>query len=107
AIPEAGGPAIPSPKSACGGKQPKSAVASNVNTPVAQTIPPANLASAGSAPAVAAIAQVNREVGTSLDDLKDAIFRLELRRQAGTISEEDYAAQRAKAEKIIRDLVRG
>jgi hypothetical protein len=53
------------------------------------------------------MAQVDAEVGSSLDALKDTLFRLELRRQAGTISEEDYAKERAKAEKILRDLVRG
>jgi len=50
---------------------------------------------------------MDREVGTSLDQLKDTLFRLELRHQAGTISEQDYAEQRARAEKILRDLVRG
>jgi hypothetical protein len=50
---------------------------------------------------------VDREVGASLDELKDRLFRLELRHQAGTISDTDYAEQRARAEKILRDLVRG
>ena len=59
-------------------------------------------------PAVsAALSRVDAEVGNSLDALKESIFRLELRHQAGTISEEDYATERAKAEKILRDLVRG
>ena len=44
---------------------------------------------------------------TSLDALKDQLFRLELRRQAGTIGDEEYARERAKAEQILRDLVRG
>jgi hypothetical protein len=46
-------------------------------------------------------------VGTSLDALKERLFRLELRRQAGTISDEEYAQERARAEKVLRDLVRG
>jgi hypothetical protein len=46
-------------------------------------------------------------VGTSLDALKERIFRLELRRQAGTISDEEYEQERARAEKVLRDLVRG
>jgi hypothetical protein len=50
---------------------------------------------------------LDRDVGTSLDALKDAMFRLELRRQAGTISEEEYSRKRAEAEKILRDLVKG
>ena len=60
-----------------------------------------------SAPASAAMAQVDAAVGTSLDALKDQIFRLELRRQAGTISDQEYAQERARAEKVLRDLVRG
>jgi hypothetical protein len=58
-------------------------------------------------PGSAAMAQVDAAVGTSLDALKDQIFRLELRRQAGTISEQEYAQERARAEKVLRDLVRG
>ena len=66
-------------------------------------IPPGGSAGNGGS----AMAQVDAAVGTSLDALKDQLFRLELRRQAGTISEQEYAAERAKAEKILRDLVRG
>jgi hypothetical protein len=51
--------------------------------------------------------QVDAAVGTSLDALKDTLFRLELRRQAGTISEDEYNQERARAEKVLRDLVRG
>jgi hypothetical protein len=50
---------------------------------------------------------LDKEAATSLDALKDLIFKLELRRQAGTISEAEYAAERAKAEQILRSLVRG
>jgi hypothetical protein len=53
------------------------------------------------------LAAVDAAVGSSLDALKDTLFRLELRRQAGTISEEEYATERARAEKVLRDLVRG
>ena len=53
------------------------------------------------------VADVNREVRGSLDELKDVLFRLELRRQAGTISEEDYARERDRIEKTLRDLVKG
>lgn len=55
----------------------------------------------------AILAQVDAVVGTSLDALKDTLFRLELRRQAGTISEQEYNQERARAEKVLRDLVRG
>jgi len=64
----------------------------------------------GATPAAAGstnLAQVEAAVNSSLDALKDTLFRLELRRQAGTISEEEYAKERARAEKILRDLVRG
>lgn len=52
------------------------------------------------------VQQVQLEVKNSLDELKDLLFRLELRRQAGTISEEDYARERSRAEQVIRKLVR-
>ena len=65
---------------------------------------PPSLAAPSSA---AAIAEVDREVRGSLDELKDNLFRLELRRQAGTITESDYARERERVEKILRDLVRG
>jgi len=68
--------------------------------PVAPVVTPA------AAPATT-VAAVNQQVSSSLDSLKDSIFRLELRRQAGTISEEDYARERAQMEKLLRDLVRG
>jgi hypothetical protein len=52
-----------------------------------------------------AVAEVNRSVTQRLEEIKDLLFRLELRRQAGTISEEDYALERARAEKTLRDLL--
>jgi hypothetical protein len=55
----------------------------------------------------ASLSQVDAAIGTSLDALKESLFRLELRHQAGTITEEEYARERSKAEKILRDLVRG
>jgi len=83
----------PATKSEKPGKQRKS-------PPVAA----ANTASAGNAASVAA--SVNQHVSASMDSLKDQIFRLELRRQAGTISEEDYAREKAQVEKLLRDLVK-
>ena len=59
------------------------------------------------AAATQSLGAVDREIGASLDQLKDTLFRLELRHQAGTISEQEYAEQRARAEKTIRDLVKG
>ncbi|MGO9641963.1 MAG: hypothetical protein ACLP1Y_11740 [Candidatus Acidiferrales bacterium] len=68
---------------------------------------PSAIAAAPNAPAATSAEQVNREVGQSLDALKDNLFKLELRRQAGTISEEEYARERARTEKFLRDLLRG
>jgi len=53
------------------------------------------------------MAALDQHAAASLDGLKDLIFKLELRRQAGTISEAEYTEERARAEKILRDLVRG
>lgn len=67
-----------------------------ITPPIAQVASPVN-----------GVAAVNEQVNTSLDALKDSIFRLELRHQAGTISEAEYAKERARMEQLIRDLVRG
>ena len=64
-------------------------------------------ASSPSASAATVAAEVDREVRGSLDELKDSLFRLELRRQAGTISEEDYARERERVDATLRNLVRG
>lgn len=62
----------------------------------------------GPAAAVAPVTlEIDREVEQSLDGLKDKLFRLELRRQAGTISEETYTEERNRTEQILRELVRG
>jgi hypothetical protein len=88
----------PNPRSAK-----KSAARSASSAAVAE--PPAS--STARAQASESVAAINNEVRGSLDELKDSIFRLELRRQAGTISEEDYARQRESVEKMLRGLVRG
>jgi hypothetical protein len=71
-------------------------------TPV-QSQAPAAIPSNGTS----TLAEVDAAIGASLDALKERLFRLELRRQAGTISEEEYSRERTQAEKILRDLVRG
>ncbi|HVA18272.1 MAG TPA: hypothetical protein VMV59_11240, partial [Candidatus Dormibacteraeota bacterium] len=53
------------------------------------------------------VAEVERDVTHSLDELKEKLFRLELRRQAGTISEEEYAREHQRTEKLLRDFVKG
>ena len=52
-------------------------------------------------------ADVERDVKFSLDELKDSLFRLELRRQAGTIGEDEYARERQRIDATLRNLVRG
>ncbi len=87
------------------------AVEDNFVPPAAQlTVPdvPAAAVSSSLRPSTGSVsAEIDRQVRGSLDDLKDTLFRLELRHQAGTISDEDYARERERIEKVLRDLVRG
>ncbi len=97
----------------------KPVVAVAVPAPVEQDVaaakqkkPKSKAPSAPGAPAVptngaTSLKELDVAIGTSLDGLKERLFRLELRRQAGTISEEEYALERASTEKVLRDLVRG
>jgi hypothetical protein len=62
---------------------------------------------AKSAKQQAGVEAVKESVNANLDSLKEEVFRLELRKQAGTISEEDYAREKSRVEKLLRDLVRG
>lgn len=73
----------------------------------AKKAPPAPAPATSPVPVANVGAQVEHHVSVSMDSLKDQIFRLELRRQAGTISEEEYAREKAKVDKVLRDLVQG
>lgn len=55
----------------------------------------------------AGVEAVKESINANLDSLKEEVFRLELRKQAGTISEEEYAREKSRVEKLLRDLVRG
>lgn len=72
----------------------------NVATPpVAAPVP---------APAPAAVSlleQVSQDVSMDVNALKDMLLRIELRRQAGTISDDEYARERRQAEQLLRELV--
>jgi hypothetical protein len=59
------------------------------------------------APAAPVTEKIRQEVDSNLDSLKDTLLRIELRRQAGTISDEEYARERGRAEQLLRDLVQG
>ena len=69
--------------------------------------PHALVTATGSSNGPSNLAEVDAAISTSLDALKESLFRLELRHQAGTISEEEYAQERARTEKVLRGLVRG
>src|SRR5579863_5064975 len=58
-------------------------------------------------PAPLPVEKVKQEVNSNLDSLKDTLLRLELRRQAGTITDSEYALERGRAEQLLRDLVQG
>jgi hypothetical protein len=73
--------------------------------PAPMTAPVNAAAPAKASSSTTAVAAVEREVEQNLDGLKDKLFRLELRRQAGTISDEDYLRERTQAEKVLRELV--
>lgn len=53
------------------------------------------------------VESVEKQVSVSLESLKDQVFRLELRRQAGTITDEEYANEKVLVERRLRELVRG
>ena len=73
----------------------------------AKPSPPAPQATLAPAVAVPLVQKIQEEVDTNLDSLKDTLLRIELRRQAGTISDEEYARERGRAEQVLRDLVQG
>jgi hypothetical protein len=52
-------------------------------------------------------AAVEQQVAQTMESLKEQIFRLELRRQAGTISEDDYTREKARVDQLLRHLVQG
>jgi hypothetical protein len=78
-------------------KPPKSAAAKSKKSP--PTAAPTSAANVS--------AQIDQHVTVTMESLKEQIFRLELRRQAGTISEEDYAREKARFDQLLRDLVQG
>jgi hypothetical protein len=96
-------------------RQPQAAIAAADAASAQPPSFPAPAAVTVSAPATAVLrsavsdvaANLDREVRGSLDELKDMLFRLELRREAGTINESDYAAARDRIQQALRDLVKG
>ncbi len=57
--------------------------------------------------AATVLQEADRGAKLNLEELKDTLFRLELRQEAGTISEQDYTRERARIKAFLRDLVRG
>jgi hypothetical protein len=98
-------PVVAVPVNVAGQAQLPAAARDPVERALTRTVAPAP---AQAAPAAAAnLKELDAQVGTSLDALKERLFKLELRRQAGTISEAEYAQDRARAEQVLRDLLRG
>jgi len=82
-------------------KPPAAQAAQAASVPV-QKMPPLSGGTNGGASAT-----LDREVRGSLDELKDMLFRLELRREAGTITEAEYASERDRVQQVLRGLVKG
>ncbi len=72
-----------------------------------RSAPPPQPSPAPAPPAPAPVEQARADVNANLDSLKDTLLRIELRRQAGTISDAEYARERGRAEQMLRDLVQG
>jgi hypothetical protein len=87
-------------------RKPQLALAEGPAVTPAVNVPPAQRFIA-STPTPPTVADLDKSVNSSLDELKDALFRLELRRQAGTISADDYARERQRIDQKLRDLVQG
>ena len=58
-------------------------------------------------PVAAAASGGEQALRQNVDEIKETLFRLELRHQAGTLSEQDYLAQRQRMERALRELVKG
>jgi hypothetical protein len=79
-------------------------VVAHIPAPIATQTPAARPATTG---APTTLDEIESAVASSLEALKEQLFKLELRRQAGTITEEEYTQERARTEKVLRNLVRG
>jgi hypothetical protein len=91
-------------------KRPIPQVAPAVGAPLAEISEPRKSpAVAGDKTADAIVAQVmesaSRSATQNLEAIKDALFRLELRRQAGTISQGDYTRELASTQQKLRELL--
>jgi hypothetical protein len=102
---DAAPPPATGPISKKSGKAEKRAAAPRTNAPQ-ETAAAAALPAPATSKATSE-AEVERDVRGSLDELKDSLFRLELRREAGTISEEEYVRRRDQVQRTLRDLVKG
>jgi hypothetical protein len=73
----------------------------------ASAVAPA-FAAASAAPSAgsASLSEADQAIQSTMNTLKDALFRLELRRQSGALAEEEYVRERGRLEKVLRDLVR-
>ena len=95
ALREAAAATTPAPQTQTGPSQPAAA----------PPVPPREVSRPS--PDGGAAASLDRAVRGSLDELKDVLFKLELRREAGTISEAEYISERDRVQQVLRDLVKG
>lgn len=51
------------------------------------------------------LAAAQQEAQKRLEDIKDSLLRLEMRKQAGTIAPEDYARERNRIEQLLREYL--
>ena len=100
-------PASPSPRFEPSPAVPAPQKSASVRAASPSPMQPPSPARAAPPSTSADMSQLDRQVTGSLDDLKETLFRLELRRQAGTISDADYQRERARVESRLRSLLHG
>jgi hypothetical protein len=88
-------------------RRPQLAIASNGDGASSLPPQPVSLQRAAAPQHPQSVSDLEKSVHSSLDELKDALFRLELRHQAGTITADDYARERQRIDQKLRDLVQG
>jgi hypothetical protein len=52
------------------------------------------------------MAEAQQEARKRLDEVKELLVRIEMRKQAGSISDDEYARERSRAEAMLRDYLK-
>jgi hypothetical protein len=66
---------------------------------------PATASATRQSQAAETLKQIEQQAMGSLEAVKELLLRIEIRKQAGTISEEEYARERAQAEEMLRKFL--